>query len=108
MSVSNLHQISVEQDLQSPSALPAARLTSKTTRFQIDLQKPPPDETLLDCEDLTKLLADGVAPWRRFGERLVYVTGGAEIVAPRLPDGIRHVNYVSSEPELIKLHGSFV
>jgi cellulose synthase/poly-beta-1,6-N-acetylglucosamine synthase-like glycosyltransferase len=70
--------------------------------FQIDLLATPPDETLLDGEDLNKLLTTEVIPWRRFGQRLVYVTGKTGIEPPQRPDGIKHVNFIAADPELIQ------
>ncbi len=102
MSLTNLHQILVEPDLKRPPPLSAISLRVDVGDLQIDLRATPPDETLLIGEDLNKLLAAEIIPWRRFGQRLVYVVGKAEINAPQPPDGIRHVNFLAADPALIR------
>ena len=99
MPITNLHQFPVEPDLKRPPPLPAVSHVTDNDSFQIDLQATPPDETLLSVEDLNELLTTEVIPWRRFGKRLVYVTGKTEFDAPQLPNGIDHVNFVAADPE---------
>ena len=102
MSITNLHRVPVEPDIKRPPPLPVVNLVSDMDSFQIDLLATPPDETLLDGEDLTNLLTTEVIPWRRFGQRLVYVIGKTEVDAPQRPDGIKYVNFVAANPELIR------
>jgi cellulose synthase/poly-beta-1,6-N-acetylglucosamine synthase-like glycosyltransferase len=77
-------------------------LVTDNDNFRIDLKATPPDDTLLADEDLNKLLTAEVVPWRRFGQRMVYVTGKAEIHAPELPEGIKYTNFVAADPEHIR------
>ena len=102
MPIINLHHSPVEPDVKRPPPLPAVSLVTDNDNFQIDLNATPPDNTLLAGEDLDKLLTTQVIPWRRFGQRLVYATGKAEVIAPKLPEGIRHANFVAADPELIR------
>ena len=102
MPITNLHQPPVEPNIKQPPPLPVVSLVTYNGNFQIDLKATPPDETLLVGEDLSKLLTTQVIPWRRFGQRMVYVTGKPEIDTPERPDGIRHVNFVAADPDLIR------
>ncbi len=92
------YQFPAEADANSAPPLSAAG----TSCFQIDLRTTPPDETLLIGANINDLLAAEIIPWRRFGQRLVYVTARSEIDPPPVLDGIRHVNFVSADPELIR------
>ncbi|MBL4873877.1 MAG: hypothetical protein JKY41_10920 [Rhodobacteraceae bacterium] len=102
MSISNLEQFPVVAEQFRPPPLRAVGLVEEASDFKIDLLANPPDEALLIGADFNKLLAAEIIPWRRFGQRLVYVTGKQEIDAPQLPDGIRYVNFVAADPDLIR------
>ncbi len=102
MSISNLHQFPAESDLIRPPALPVVGAVADAGNFHIDLRTAPPDETLLTDADLNDLRSMEIIPWRRFGQRLVYVNGKRVTDTPRLPDGIEHVNFLSADPTLIR------
>lgn len=102
MPTTNLHQLPVEPKLRGPLPFPDAGIIVDSGSYQIDLLAAPPDETLLDGADFSKLLASETIPWRRFGQRLVYVTGKLEVDAPQMPDGISHVNFLAADPALIR------
>lgn len=67
-------------DATSPSircADPAS--TPKTIVYQINLLEMPPDESLLDFYDINLLLELNIVPWRKFGTRMIFVTGNVEV-----------------------------
>ena len=102
MSIVNLRQIPVEPDLKKPRPLLVDSLGAERGKFLIDLEATPPDETLLDGEDLSRLRSEELVPWRRFGTRMVYATGNDGSGLAQIPHGIQHVNFVPADPELIQ------
>lgn len=58
----------------------------------------PPDESLLDFYDINLLLELNIVPWRKFGTRMIFVTGNVEVdKALKSPDGITHTNYLPAD-----------
>ncbi|OUS08630.1 hypothetical protein A9Q96_04130 [Rhodobacterales bacterium 52_120_T64] len=102
MSTINLHRFPVEPEIIRLPPLAVANRIANPNSFKIDLRITPPDETLLAGADLNNLLAAEIIPWRRFGQRLVYVTGKLEFDIPRKPEGIRYVSFVSADPQFIQ------
>jgi len=100
--ITHLHQLPVEIDLNRQRPLPVVNLASGAGSFQIDLLTSPPDETLLIGENLNDLLTAEIVPWRRFGHRLVYVTGKPVNAEPQVSDGIKYVNFITANPELVR------
>jgi len=100
--ITNLRKFPIESDISRSPLPPAINVVASAGVFQIDLLAAPPDETLLNGSDLNKLLTMEIIPWRRFGQRLVYVTGKREFDAPKPPIGVRYINFLSADPELIQ------
>lgn len=91
-------------DAKSPSircAGPAS--TPKTAVYHINLLEMPPDDSLLDFYDINQLLELDIVPWRKFGTRMIYVSGNVSGEWKLRPsDGITHTNYLPADTEHIR------
>ena len=71
--------------------------------LHIDLSEFPIDDSLLDWFDVEQLIKLEILPWRKFGNRLVYVTGDTEIVTPPYPfEGVANIDFILADPILIR------
>lgn len=105
MPTRNLHQYSGETGNKKPISFQRVSADSEFEHpiYQIDLLETPADETLLDWFDADKLLGLNIIPWRKFGQRMVYLTGSIEAAnTPKPPDGVMFTNLVSADPKLIR------